>query len=99
MLMKKFLPFAIIIVVLAAAGGLSLVVLKGRGATNSNTTFATTGSTTPAASPAANQPGQASAGTTKPNVKVSSPVVIEEYGDYQCPPCGQLYPELKQIEH
>jgi formate-nitrite transporter family protein len=36
---------------------------------------------------------------TKPNVKVSSPVVLEEYGDYQCPPCGQLYPELKQIEH
>jgi len=32
-------------------------------------------------------------------VKVSSPVVLEEYGDYQCPPCGQLYPELKQIEH
>jgi protein-disulfide isomerase len=25
-------------------------------------------------------------------------VVLEEYGDYQCPPCGQLYPELKQIE-
>jgi protein-disulfide isomerase len=39
------------------------------------------------------------AAPTKPNVKVSSPVVLEEYGDYQCPPCGQLYPELKQIEH
>src|SRR5213078_4119823 len=39
-----------------------------------------------------------SAGSTKPNVKVSSPVVLEEYGDYQCPPCGQLYPELTQIE-
>ena len=35
---------------------------------------------------------------TKPNFKVSSPVVLEEYGDYQCPPCGQLYPELKKIE-
>jgi len=23
---------------------------------------------------------------------------IIEFGDYQCPPCGQLYPELKQIE-
>jgi protein-disulfide isomerase len=98
--MKKFLPFAIIIVVLAAAIGLSLVVLKGKGgANNSNTTFASNGPTAPAASPAANQPGQSSAGMTKPNVKVSSPVVLEEYGDYQCPPCGQLYPELKQIEH
>ena len=35
---------------------------------------------------------------TKPNFKVSSPVVLEEYGDYQCPPCGLLYPELKKIE-
>ena len=24
--------------------------------------------------------------------------MIEEYGDYQCPPCGLLYPELKKIE-
>jgi protein-disulfide isomerase len=23
---------------------------------------------------------------------------LEEYGDYQCPPCGVLYPELKKIE-
>jgi len=71
MLMKKFLPLAIIIVVLAAAVGAFLVALKGKGgATNSSATF-TNGPTTPAASPAANQPGQASAGTTKPNVKVS----------------------------
>ena len=98
--MKKFLPFAIIIVVLAAAVGLSLVVLKGKGgATNSNATFANNGPTNAVANPPANQPSQASAGLTKPNVRVSSPVVIEEYGDYQCPPCGQLYPELKQIEH
>ena len=25
-------------------------------------------------------------------------MVLEEFGDYQCPPCGQLYPELKEIE-
>ena len=25
-------------------------------------------------------------------------MVLEEYGDYQCPPCGALYPELKKIE-
>ena len=48
--------------------------------------------------PAPNQTPNDTAGLTRPNVKVSSPVIIEEYGDYQCPPCGQLYPELKQIE-
>ncbi len=64
---------------------------------NSNLTFAANNTAAPSANP--NQPAQASGGLTKPNVKVSSPVIIEEYGDYQCPPCGQLYPELRQIEH
>jgi protein-disulfide isomerase len=25
-------------------------------------------------------------------------VTVEEYGDYQCPPCGLLHPEMKKIE-
>lgn len=97
--MKKYLPFAIIIIVLLAAVGGSFVLWKSRGGStaNPNSTFATD---TPAtsSSPAPNQSPKDTAGLTRPNVKVSSPVVIEEYGDYQCPPCGQLYPELKQIE-
>jgi protein-disulfide isomerase len=101
--MKRYLPFAIIVIVLAAAVGVSLVLWKRSGGTgaNSNSTFATT-EANPALSTVGstpNQPPANSAGLTKPNVKVSSPVVLEEYGDYQCPPCGQLYPELKQIEH
>jgi protein-disulfide isomerase len=28
----------------------------------------------------------------------SAPAVLEEFGDFQCPPCGALYPELKKIE-
>jgi len=96
--MKKYLPFAIIIIVLAAAIGGSFVLWKNRGGTtaNPNSTFAT--NAPGSSSPATNQPAKDSAGLTRPNVKVSSPVVIDEYGDYQCPPCGQLYPELKQIE-
>ena len=97
--MKKYLPFAIIIVVLAGAVATSYVLLKNRGgsAANSNSTFATTVPAT-TNSPAANRSPNDTAGLKRPNVKVSSPVVVEEYGDYQCPPCGQLYPELKQIE-
>src|SRR5213080_4972619 len=101
--MQKSLPFIIIIAVLVVALGGGLFLWKRSGATpaNSDTTFATT--TTPPAetnNSAQTQPSVAdnSAGATKPNVKVSSPVVLEEYGDYQCPPCGQLYPELKEIE-
>lgn len=25
-------------------------------------------------------------------------VILEEYGDYQCPPCGSLHPELKKLK-
>ena len=96
--MKKYLPFAIIIIVLVAAVGGSFVLWKNRGGStaNSGSTFATT----PPVSntPAPIQTPKDTAGLTRPNVKVSSPVIIEEFGDYQCPPCGQLYPELKQIE-
>jgi len=27
----------------------------------------------------------------------SAPVALEEFGDYQCPPCGQMYPEVERI--
>ena len=100
--MKRFLPFIIILVVLGGALGVSLKLWKSRSAPNTNAepTFATN---LLGAAPAnngtdPNQANQNSAGLTRPNVKVSSPVVLEEYGDYQCPPCGQLYPDLKQIE-
>src|SRR5207249_9825334 len=67
---------------------------------DSNATFATT--TNQPAPVAASSPAPTGSAPvampTKPNFKVSSPVVLEEYGDYQCPPCGLLYPELKKIE-
>src|SRR2546427_3717327 len=100
--MKRFLPFLIILVVLGGALGVSLKLWKSRSAPNTNAepTFATnlTGAAPANNGTHPNQANQNSAGLTKPNVKVSSPVVLEEYGDYQCPPCGQLYPELKEIE-
>ena len=100
--MKRYLPFILIIVVLLAIVGIFAFTLRkgnsggdlGPGLTNSNQPTQTAGSTA-----APTQAPTSTAGLTKPNVKVSSPVVVEEYGDYQCPPCGQLYPELKEIEH
>lgn len=99
--MKRALPFIIIGIVLVA--GITAVVIfsrqrgdnAGAFATNNQQTqtTASTSSATPQSSP------NAPAGLTKPNVKVSSPVILEEYGDYQCPPCGILHPVLKQIEH
>jgi protein-disulfide isomerase len=91
--MKKNLPFIIIAVVLV--GGIIAFFLlskKGNGG-NNNGMFA--GTATPQSG---SQPPASDAGLTRPNVKVSSPVVLEEYGDYQCPPCAMLHPELKKVE-
>ena len=102
--MKRYLPFIIIVLVLVAVIGVFAFALRrnngdsGGALSNSNQpptpSQPATGNTA-----APNQSTPNPAGLVKPNVKVSSPVVLEEYGDYQCPPCGQLYPELKQIEH
>jgi protein-disulfide isomerase len=109
--MKRYLPFLIILLVLVAGLGVAATLWKrstpatsnsaapfagngpGSGSNNpsTNVTNPPAGSTNP-------NPAEPAPGATRPNVKVSSPVVLEEYGDYQCPPCGQLYPELKQIE-
>ncbi|HEX3143450.1 MAG TPA: thioredoxin domain-containing protein [Pyrinomonadaceae bacterium] len=104
--MKRFLPFLIILLVLVAGVGVAATLWKRSTPVNSNSGSpfgsSTSSNNSPAETTAASSSKQnstdASAGSTKPNVKVSSPVVLEEYGDYQCPPCGQLYPELKQIE-
>src|ERR1700737_3336796 len=99
--MKRYLPFIIIALVLAAVIGIFAFTLR-KGDSGGDSLTGVSNSPPPnqiAGNPAApNQSPANSAGLTKPNVKVSSPVVIEEYGDYQCPPCGQLFPELKKTE-
>lgn len=99
--MKKSLPFIIIGIVLVA--GVTALVIFSRQRDNNSGAFATntqpaqTAASTSSAAPQSSP--NAPAGLIRPNVKVSSPVVLEEYGDYQCPPCGILHPVLKQIEH
>jgi protein-disulfide isomerase len=105
--MKRYLPFIIIVLALVAALGIFTVMFRG-GTGGGDSSLVVNNSNQPAqavdkgSTPAQATPNQSPAGSatiTKPNVKISSPVILEEYGDYQCPPCGELYPELKQIEH
>jgi protein-disulfide isomerase len=89
--MKRFLPFIIIIAVLLLAVGVGWMVLRARQGNVAS----------PAVPNVATGPATAPA-TTKGAAKTKPPtgklVIVEEYGDYQCPPCGLLYPELKKIE-
>lgn len=101
--MKRALPFIIIGIVLIAGVTAIVIFSRQRGGAGSAGAFATNNQQTQTtASPSSAAPQSspnAATGFTRPNVKVSSPVVLEEYGDYQCPPCGMLYPVLKEIEH
>jgi protein-disulfide isomerase len=87
--MKRLLPFLIIIVVLVAAvGGVWLLKRSSRQATNGN------------ANANESDPGSEPHGAEPPHVRGNprAPVTLEEFADFQCPSCGVYYPELKKIE-
>jgi protein-disulfide isomerase len=86
--MKRYLPLIIIGVVLALALGAAAIMYKGAKHAPENTN---------ASSP---NPAEAALGADPPRVHgaANAPVTLEEFGDFECPPCGQLHPELQKIE-
>ena len=80
--MQKYRPLLIIVIVLAAAI-VSYVVLSRSGKNVE----------TPIAVPA---PQPTTEAQRKPPAGVV--VTLEEFGDYQCPPCGVLHPSLKKLK-
>jgi protein-disulfide isomerase len=88
-MMKRYLPFIIIGAVLLIAGLLAwMLVLSGR--PSAEQTHTRSDST----------PSTGSPGASPPHMRgdASAVVTIEEFGDFQCPPCGALHPELKKLE-
>lgn len=109
--MKRLLPFAIILIVLVAAVGAGWY-LKNKNSTASFGAGVSGPTTSPSGGSASAPASSASASTTKPVVKTTemgaepphaigpadAPVTLEEFGDFECPPCGLLHPELLKIE-
>jgi len=83
--MKRSLPFIIILVVLLLAVGAVWKMWRAN---------------QPAAGelPLPSASNSSSAPVAQRRAIPGQTVTIDEYGDYQCPPCGLLYPELKKIE-
>lgn len=103
---KSYLPFIIIGGVLAVAVALGVFFYRssksapGAGVASSNY-GAGNNRNAPAAQPSA---APARSGSPLPGAQPmrvkgeqNAAVTIEEFGDFECPPCAALYPELKKI--
>ena len=88
--MKKYFPLVLIIGVLliAVIGGMALFKVQQQQEQPRDDK----------SKPAAR--GPISQGATPPHIRGDSnaPVVLEEFGDFQCPVCARFYKDLKQVE-
>src|ERR1043166_8793475 len=82
--MKKYRAFLIIAIVLAATSVATALLIRANRNRASSTALTT------------NQQQPSAPSKTKPGADVV--VNLEEFGDYQCPPCGQLHPGLKRLK-
>jgi protein-disulfide isomerase len=95
--MKRVLPFAIIAIVLGA-GLLTARYLQSPGpdpATASPTPTGSGPAPAPSAKTSSAEPG---AEPAHAHGNANAPVTLEEFGDFECPPCGILHPILQQLE-
>jgi len=98
--MRRKLPIIIIIVVLVAALAGGALMLRSPETSTTQPNIAqlppTITKTAPTATPRPAAPVNLQ--STHVRGRADAPLLIEEYGDFQCPPCSFFHPILKRIE-
>ena len=103
--MKRILPFIIILVVLGLALGSAWYLTRSVPA---SPTVAGQPTPAPQQSPGVPQSTPVAQASVNPGIPgadpphthgpANAPVHLEEFGDFECPPCGIFHPVLKQME-
>jgi len=97
--MKRLLPFLIILVVLGVAVGSAWYLTRVTpGSPSANSTPASQSPASAAQSRPAAIRGIPGAEPAQTLGTANAPVQLEEFGDYQCPPCGIFHPILEQMQ-
>src|SRR5689334_7579331 len=102
--MKKFFPFILIIGVLAIAIGGGVALYFSQQSTSASSSIKSgelnTGSGNNNSGSGTNAARAVSPGATPAHTRgdTTAPVILEEFGDFQCPVCGRFYKDLKQVE-
>src|SRR4051812_39328975 len=94
--MKRTLPFVIIAAVLIGAAIIAWALKQS--AVSAPVAQPTVNSSQPIAQ-APPKVGEAGAEPAHSSGDAKAPITLEEFGDFQCPPCGALHPVLKTMEH
>jgi len=99
--MKRILPFIIILVVLGAALGSAWYLTRTIPASPATPTVPASGSPAPQGSPGTQQKpvveGVPGAEPAHVIGAANAPVRLEEFGDFECPPCGLFHPILEKM--
>src|SRR5688500_13947719 len=97
--MKRLLPIIIILGVLVFAIGIVVYITQTKSASNENTNQSQANSTAPKPSPTLGPVKTGVPGADPPHTigPANAPGKIEEFGDFECQPCGLFHHILKQI--